>query len=132
MNITNSVEQTGMENIPIQNNEVWTYTRVACEPQNGDNGLQQQKDMLIDYARKNDLIITKTFGNFVGACNGDKNREEITRLLNDLCNAKARPCAILVSDLNCITRDYIAFSEFIKTLTLEFDVKVIDVTNGNT
>ncbi|MFD0964274.1 recombinase family protein [Pseudofulvibacter geojedonensis] len=78
------------------NNDIWCYTRVSSKEQFNNNSLDNQKEDIIEFAKKNGYNITHTMGGTYESASGDFTRKEFTKLIEKIKSAKNKPFGIAI------------------------------------
>ena len=113
-----------------KSNEVWLYTRVSSRDQRDNNSLDNQKDSGYDYAMKNGLLITRTFGGTFESASGDFTRKEFMRLIDEVRKAEIRPRAIMIFIMSRFSRTGAGGIALADELVEQLKVHLIEISSG--
>lgn len=116
----------------LKSNEVWLYTRVSSKDQKENNSLENQKEAGYEYARKNNFIVTKTFGGTYESASGDITRKEFSRLLDEVRKTEIRPRAIMIFIMSRFSRTGGSGITLADELVERLKVNLIEISSGKT
>ena len=121
----------GQEKIDIVvNREVWVYSRISSKDQQANRSIDNQKDEANKYAKSNNYIITRSFGETFESASGDFTRKEFSKLISAVRLLKKRPFAILIYTMSRFSRSGGGGISLAQELIDDLGVNLIEVATG--
>ena len=111
--------------------EAWFYPRVSSKNQFDTNdSIENQSDVSYSYAKRNNILITKTFGGTYESASGDFTRKEFMRLINEVKRSRKRPKYILIYIMSRFSRTGGNAIALANMLVEDMGVHIIETSSG--
>ncbi len=111
--------------------EAWFYPRVSSKNQFDTNdSIENQNKVSHEFARNNNINITKTFGGTYESASGDFTRKEFMRLINEIKKSRKRPKYVLIYIMSRFSRTGGNAIALANMLVEDLGVHIIETSSG--
>lgn len=116
----------------IRNKTIWGYTRVSSKEQFQNSSIEEQKEDIIKYAKKNNYEITHFHGGTFESAKGDLSRKEFRALIENVRNSKRKPYAIAIKFISRFSRTGGNAIAILEELVNDLNIHLIETQSGIT